>query len=175
MSANLQKYLIAALVAALALWAAVWWHGQRVRAVVDAAVLADRAQWQALATEKLAAAEKRAVDAETRAGVALLETRYAEMERERVRLVDLDRLRSRNDGLQRTLETLRRGGGQTGQAAGGASLSDAAPALATALSECSGEYAEVAAAADQVTGQLLTLQDYVREVLPKVLEGAAGD
>jgi len=175
MTMNLQRYLMAALVAALAFGAAVWWHGQRVQGAINEAVEADRKQWQEQAAEKLAAAEKRAVDAETRAGVALLETRYAEMERERLRLADLDRLRSRNDGLQRTLEALRRGGGQAGQAAGGAGLSDAAPALATALSECSGEYAEVAAVADQVTGQLLTLQDYVREVLPKVLEDAPGE
>lgn len=148
-----------------ALGLAVWWHQAHAASSIKAAVEADRVQLQAAAQTKLAAAELRATNAETKAGLAILENQHEQAERERARVADLDRLRRSNDGLQRTIAALRSGGGAQGQAASAISIVDAAPQLADALSQCSAEYGSVAAVADRLTGQLIDLQDYITDVV----------
>ena len=60
----------------------------------------------------------------------------------------------------------------TGQAASSCPGPDAASAARTALGQCSGRYAAVAAVADRLSGQVSGLQDYVRAVAPANQEAA---
>jgi hypothetical protein len=151
--------------------AGVWWHGHVVDKAIREAVEADRKEWQAQAQEKLAQATIDVLKEKTTAAMAMLEVQHEDAKRARVAQADAARARAGRDGLQRTIEAMRGGGGAEGQSPGPVALADAAPALASALSQCSGEYGEVAAVADQLSNQVTGLQAYIeRVVAPLAIE-----
>ncbi len=147
-----------------------WWHAGAVDAAVEAAVAAERGRVQALVADVEMRAEARVRAAETDAALVRWEKDREALDRERRLAGDLVAVRGAEQRLRQQIAALRRGGDAAGPGAGASSLSDAAPALADALSECSSRYAEVAATADQLTGQVMYLQDYVAEVLPLVVQ-----
>lgn len=62
----------------------------------------------------------------------------------------------------------------TGPVASSCASADATRSARELLGQCSGRYAAVAAAADQLTSQVTGLQDYVRAVAPATAGGADG-
>jgi Protein of unknown function (DUF2514) len=144
--------------------AGAWWHGHVAdRSILDA-VQADRKEWQTKAQEELAQATIEVHKQQTTAALAMLEIANEDANRTRVAQADAARARAGRDSLQRTIESLRRGGGTQGQSPGSIALTDAAPALASALSQCSSEYGEVAEVADRLSNQVTALQAWVTDV-----------
>jgi hypothetical protein len=151
--------------------AGAWWHGHAVDKAIREAVEADRAQWQAKARDELSQVTIDVHKQQTTAALAMLEISHEDANRASVAQADAARARAGRDSLQRTIAALRGGGGAEGQSTGPIALSDAAPALASALSQCSSEYGEVAAVADQLGNQVTGLQAYIeRVVAPLAIE-----
>lgn len=159
--------VLAGVLMAVAAWC---WHGARVQAAVDAALLTERQQQQAQAREALLRAEARTRAAETRAALARWEIDRETTERARQLGADAAAARAAVDRLQHTLATLRRGGGPAPESASPVGGDDAAATLASALGQCSRRYTEVAAAADTLAGQVADWQAYATRVLPEVVE-----
>jgi hypothetical protein len=151
---------------------AFMWHGHVADKSIREAVEADRGQWQAQAKETLAQATIEAHKQQTTAALAMLEISHEDANRARVAQADAARARAGNDGLQRAIEALRGGGGAEGQSAGPRGLADAAPDLATALSQCGNEYTEVAEVADRLSNQVTALQAWVMDVAGPVCVAA---
>lgn len=161
--------ILAALAAVVGLY---WLHERHAARVVDQAVQADRRVWQAEAERFRREADQRTLDAETRAGLALLENTHAqELARQRL-AADVARLRADGDSLRDTIAALLGGGGFSAEGAPSLSLVDAARPLAVALSECSREYEAVAETADRLALQVTGLQGYVRDVVGPVCVAA---
>lgn len=164
--------LAGALAAAVA--GAVWWHGQAADDAINAAVHADRAQWQSKARDIEQATAARYLTIMTTAAIAALENDHAQTIA-RLRLQgDVDRARDERDGLQRVIAAgLRGGGGFTAEGSTPLQLADGARALAESLSECSGRYVGVAETADRLSIQVTGLQRYITQVVGPVC--IAGD
>jgi hypothetical protein len=158
-------WLAALAVAGVAAYA---WHTRVASQAINGAVKADRAQWQAQAQAKLDAAEKRAIDRETKAAIAELENQIAQDARNRLAQADAGRARSERDGLRNIIAAMLSGGGTTSEGAQPLSIADAGPALARSLSECSSRYTEVAGVADQAINQVTALQSYITRVVGPV-------
>lgn len=155
-----------ALVAMLA--GAVWLHQSHARAVIDAAVGAERARWQDAHTTALARANLEARHETTKAAIAALE---AQVELSTLRQ-DMERAaamsRARTGSLQRTIAEFRDRAAREAAGAGPGSLADGATRIADALGECSERRAEVAAVADRLSVQVTGLQRYITEVVGPV-------
>lgn len=145
--------------------AGAWWHAHESAAAIQEAVDADRAQWQESARDELEQATIEVHKQQTTAALAMLEITHEDANRANVAQVDADRTRALNDGLQHTIAALRRGSGTESQSLGAISLTDAAPALAAALGQCSSEYGEVAAVADKLSNKVTALQSYITDVV----------
>lgn len=169
------SYLVGALLGAAMVLAGWYWHQGKVAAAVQAGIAADRAVWQEQARVELAAANERALRAETAAAMAALENQIAEQERDRKAAADRQRSADELDRMRHLLAAMLSGASTDSDGARPISLVDAAPALARALGECSSRYQEVAAAADAAVNQVLGLQAYVMGVVAKActLDSAA--
>jgi hypothetical protein len=161
-------YLVAALAISAATLGAVAWHASVASAAVSRAVEAERQALRDTAGRALAAASERAIRAETQATIAAMEMQIDQDNRNRQADDDRQRAGAERGRLLDTIAALRGGGSAPGQTAGAGSLADAAPALATALSECSQRYEQVAGIADRAIIQVMGLQDYITKVLPEV-------
>jgi hypothetical protein len=143
-------------------WFAHEWAAGRAK---DEAVNAALQSVQAAAKEELLKAKAEVVAAQTDAAMARWENDREAMERNRVLEADVVRLRDADLSLRRTIAALsrREGGGSEGAPAVG--ILDAAPALASALGQCSSRYAGVAEVADRLSSQVTELQGYIRNVV----------
>lgn len=168
--------LYIALAIAASLGGLAWLHERHAASVIDSAVSSERDRINALARDRLAAANKRALDAETQAAVKDLEgQRELEDLAERARS-DAGRAADELGRLRGALAVYRRGGGPAAPGAGAVGGTDATSPLADALSQCSERYAGVAAVADQLSIQVTGLQRYITEVAgPICIAGIASD
>lgn len=156
--------LYISLAIAVSLGGLAWLHERHAGSVIESAVSSERARISDLARDRLAAANKRALDAETQAAVNDLEVqRELEDLAERAR-ADAGRADDELGRLRGALAVYRRSGGPAAPGAGAVGGPDAASSLADALSQCSDRYAGVAAVADQLSVQVTGLQRYITSV-----------
>lgn len=161
------RWAWAVLLGAALVAGAWWWHASAVNRAVLVAVEAERAQLRAAAALQLAEAQGRAIEQQTQATMAWWEIERESNQRERRAGADAAAARGALDRLRSTLAALRGRPDAATESAGPDSLNAAAPALADALSECSGRYTALAATVDQLAGQVSDWQAYGLEVLPR--------
>ncbi len=166
-------YLGAAVAISAATLGTVLWHSHAAQEAVTQAVDAERQALRQAAGKLLAEANERAIRAETQATIAAMEVKIDQDNRNRQADADRQRAGAERGRLLDTIAALRGGGSAPAESAGAGSLADAAPALAAALSECSGRYEQVAGIADAAIIQVMGLQDYITKVLPEVCQAAA--
>lgn len=158
--------LAAAILAALGL---AWWaHQRHASAVIDRAVMADRAAWQAEAARIKAEATQREIDIQTRAVMAQMEADHAHAQRVAEVTAAAAGARSELDRLRNTIAALRRGGGGQSQGPEAEPITDASGPLADALTACAERYADVAGVADRLSVQVTGLQAYITDVVGPV-------
>ena len=135
---------------------------ERVRMRADQAGY-ERAQGEYSARALQATEQAREAERQAAARVARIEREAHERQiaQERAAAAAGDELERLRNALA-ALPASGRGGASTGTAAAGEQ--HGAPAAAAVAAQCAGRLLEVARAADTVTGQLLTLQDWVRTV-----------
>ena len=161
-------YLGSALAISAATLGAVVWHASVASAAVARAVEAERQALRDAAGRALASANERAIRAETRATITAMEMQIDQDNRNRQADADRQRAGAERGRLLDTIAALRGGGSAPGQTAGAGSLADAAPALATALGECSQRYEQVAGIADRAIIQVTGLQGYIERIVMPV-------
>lgn len=170
----MRQRLILALVVLAALGLAWWAHQRHASGVIDRAVLADRAVWQAEAQRIHAQATQREIDLQTRATIAQMEADHAHAQQIAAVSAAAAGARSERDRLRNTLATLRRGGSQAGQSSSTEPGPDATAPLADALAACADRYADVAGIADELSTQVTGLQAYIAKVVgPVCIAGVA--
>ncbi len=143
--------------------------------------LADDMQAAADAAQQQAQAQQRARDDDQARQVQAERIAHEHAERERALRSALERAQSRQRGLLDTIAQLNArpsGDDLPGAAAPGAAATgaDGAATARELLGRCSGRYAQLAADADGLRGQVMGLQDWVRTVaLPAPLVTGAPD
>lgn len=168
--------LFIASAAAVAIAGLAWIHQKHAAAQVEAAVGAERARLSDVAREKLVAANKRAMDAESAAAIQDLENRIELHDLTERARADAGRAADELGRLRASLTVYRGRGGPAGAGAGAVQGADEASTLADALDQCSERYAGVAAVADELSIQVTGLQRYVTEVAgPICIAGMSAD
>jgi len=156
--------LAAAILAALGL---AWWaHQRHASAVIDRAVLADRAVWQAEAARIRAEATQREIDIQTRAVMAQMEADHAHAQRVAEVTAAAAGARSELDRLRDILATRSTPTDPTDPATS-PRTDGAACTERQLLGEGAGHLADLAAEADRLSATLTGLRGYVKAVCSK--------
>lgn len=161
------RWLVGLASVALLLALLAWIHQTWVDQLVEQRLARQRDKLNEVATATIAAAERRALRAETTAAIAALENQV-----ERKRLEDAahsaaDRARGAEQRLLQLTGDLRRRAAQAAGSASAGSLAGGAAAAAGALGECVSEYRALGEVADRLSIQVTGLQDHI-EVLTGV-------
>lgn len=168
------KVAVVLVIGSAALAGAAWaWHGRVagrvVKVAVDAAITSERARVKAATDKAKQLADARERTKEQAAQAAKEKADHETQQRDARIAVDRARSRSESEQLRAVLAaSLGAGGGFAGPGARAISLTDAAPALAESLGECSASREAFAGAADQLSSQVTGLQDYITHVVGPV-------